>query len=293
MMNHQQLIDNLPFYATGQLDEAESAELRAHLLACADCREELRLWQQIGAAVVESSQGVTAPPDLAVKALETVRSRSLPGMLQHAWQLLRVQARLVVPELWPAAAAVMAIGVAAAWIAQKQEVIYFLAPMIAAACLAVISGPDHDPAVELTCSTPTPQAEILMARMTLVTAFNLVLAVAASLFVLPIVPEGLLSGLVVSWLGPLAFLSALSLVLSQWMGAGNALVAAYALWLVRFIPLFSPGAQVFPPAVESVLAAYRQFWNSTALLFGLGALLLAAALWTANHNTKLTSQAAG
>ena len=293
MSDHQQYVDILPFYAAGQLSETECAALEAHLLDCASCREELRQWRQISAAVTQSNLALVAPPDLADKALQSLHQRSLTGMLQHTWQLLRVQARLVVPELWPAAAIVMVIGVLAAWIAQKQEVIYFLAPMVAAGCLAVISGPDHDPAVELTFSTPTPQAVILMARMTLVTAFNLILALAASAFVLPIVPAELLSGLMLSWLGPLLFLSALALLLSQWMGAGNALVVAYSLWLLRFIPFPPPGVVISSPVVESVLAAYQQFWGSTPLLLGLGVLLLGVAFWSANHNPGLNSQSAG
>jgi hypothetical protein len=155
-----------------------------------------------------------------------------------------------------------------------------LAPLVTAASLAVLYGPEHDPAAELTLSTPTSPWKILLARVTLVFGYNLVLGVAVSLLLQAFIPVNL-NGLILSWLAPMTFLSALALVLSLWIGTANALLVAYAGWLAQFIPfLMRPMGLVgwFARFGEG----YVQFWQSPAILLTAAVLLFAAALWSAH-----------
>jgi hypothetical protein len=121
---------------------------------------------------------------------------------------------------------------------------------------------------------------VLLARLTLVHAYNLGLALVASLFLLLAIPPDLLGILILSWLGPMTCLSALALLLSLWIGTSNSIAIAYGLWLLQF-PRYE---LVVDPSTTAawlpVLEAYRQFWGSPLLLIGLGILLLIIALCT-------------
>ena len=119
--------------------------------------------------------------------------------LLRATSLLHAQAYLVRREMWPASAIIMAISTVVTYLFGKTEVIYFIAPLVAAASLAAIYGPEHDPASELTLATPTSPWKVLLARLTLVHAYNLLLALAASLFLLLLIPPELLGRS--SWAG--------------------------------------------------------------------------------------------
>ena len=300
MKPHERIAELLPLHAAGQLNEADRTEVELHLDGCAVCRSELELWRAVSAEVVAADRAVIPPAGMAEGALRRVRSGTISSTTVPSasfpasrfrskalrlFALLRAQAFLVRREMWPASAAVMAIGIAVTFLVDKVEVLRFIAPLVAAASLAAIFGPEHDPACELTLATPTSPWKVLLARLTLVHGYNLLLALAASLFLLIIVPPEALGALILGWLGPMTFLSALALLLSLWIGTGNSVAVAYALWLLKF-PRFelalSPAAAA---AWTPVLEAYRRFWGSPLLLIGLGVVLLLLALWSVGRST--------
>lgn len=282
---HQCYADRLPLYAAGQLDKAECLEMEQHLSTCDACRADLALWRAVAVEITASNSQIPAPAGLAERALEHIHT---PSPFQRAFartvSLLRAQAYLVRREMWPASAAVMALGIIVTFLAGKIEVIRFVAPLVAAASLAAIFGPEHDPACELTLATPTSPWKVLLARLTLVHGYNLLLALAASLFLLTLVSPAVLGTIILGWLGPMTFLSALALLLSLWIGTGNSVAVAYGLWLIQypsFEVVLSPSTAA---AWTPILEAYRQFWSSPLLLIGLGALLLVVALWSAGRS---------
>jgi hypothetical protein len=77
----------LPWYVTGQLDEAEHARLDAHLSACADCRAELAQEQslhvQVQALPVDDETGWAVLRDRVVRK---VRRRRRSAGLRAAFQ---------------------------------------------------------------------------------------------------------------------------------------------------------------------------------------------------------------
>lgn len=284
MSPHEQYAALLPSYVAGKLDEQECAEVETHLLHCADCRADLNLWQALAAEIVDADRVVAAPLGLAEAALRQVwRAHTLPGTLRRAWQLLRAQAFLVRRELWPTSAAVMALGVAMALFAQKEGVIYFFAPLVAAASLAVLFGPEHDPAFELASAAPTSSWQILLARMALVSGYNLLLTLAASLALLVFMPFELLGALILAWLGPLTLLSVLALLLSLWIGTANAIAVTYGLWLIPYPPYQELHLWQLPPSWIAFLSDYRDFWHRPDLLLLVAAILLGMALLSANR----------
>jgi len=281
MNEHQRYEDRLPLYAAGQLEPLERAEMERHLHDCAECRADLDLWRAVGIEVAASSSQTSAPPGLSERALARLHAPSpLRRALLRASSLLHAQAYLVRREMWPASAIIMAISTLVTYLSGKMEFVYFIAPLVAAASLAAIYGPENDPASELTLATPTSPWKVLLARLTLVHAYNLFLALAASLFLLLLIPPDLLGTLIVGWLGPMTFLSALALLLSLWIGTSNSIAIAYGLWLIQF-PRYE--LSIDPSTTAAwlpFLEAYRQFWGSPLLLIGLGILLLGIALWT-------------
>lgn len=286
--------DQMPLYVAGQLNSAERSELEKHLVECPDCQIELDFWRNLADGIIASDTLVAAPVDLADRALTRIAGESPLGKkffisshiklsFLRASSLLRAQAYLIKREMWPSSAAIMALGVIVALISNHVEIIYFIAPLMAAASLAMLYGPEHDPSYELTLATPTSPWKILLARLTMVSVYNLLLALAATLIMLLIVPPNLLGMIILGWLAPMAFLSALALLLSLWVGTNNAIAIAYTLWIAQYTPYKSVSGWMISPAWSSIIIAYKQFWQSPGLLFLATILLFSAALWVSNR----------
>jgi hypothetical protein len=285
MNTHTQMNDLLPLYISGAVDPGQRLAVEEHLLTCSQCQADLLLWQAVSNEIQTTNQVIPAPIDLAERALQQIHTPGRLGLaFLRAWQLLRTQAFLVQADMWPASAAVMAMGVIVALIADRAGIIYFLAPLVAASTLAVIYGPEHDPALELTLSTPTSPWKILLARLSVVSAYNFLLSILASFVLLFIVPSDMLGAIILGWLGPLAFLSAMGLLLSIWLGTGIAVAITYGLWLLQFIPFKIIGLWMDSPAWTSSMAAYQQFWHNPLLLLALALLLSGLALGSAQRS---------
>lgn len=283
MRAHDWFEEQLPFFVNGQLDPTEQAEVSAHLRTCSTCREELAFWQSVSTEVEAQDQMLQSPqvvPETVI--LQHVKqSLSIVRILKDVWHLLLLQVPLVRQDMWPASALMMLIGVAVAVVTEKTSVFYFVAPMIAAAMLALIYGVENDPANELTLATATSPAIILFARMALVSAFNLGLTLAASLLVVAFLPQVPFWGFVLTWLAPMAFLSMLALVLSMWMGSGNAVALTYGLWVIQFIPLQQSRLFSALPAWLQKVSLLQDLWqNNVLLLIGTLCLFVVALLGT-------------
>ena len=278
-MNHE---EQLIRYAANQLDESERAEFEKHLAGCAGCQADLHLWRALGNEVIASDSAVPAPVLLAESALEAIHAPSrLTRAFKSTIQLLRMQLLLMHNELWIGSAALMFIFLAMALLVARVEVLHLFVPMIAAGTVTLIYGSEHDPAAELTFATPISPCKILLARLTLVSAYNVFLALCAMAGLLLILPPQALGELILGWLAPMTFLSALALLLSLWIGTNNALFISYTLWAAQYLALTSVGEwfAFLTPWLDS----YRQFWQDPALLFLFGFALILFALWSAGH----------
>lgn len=304
MNQHHQISDLLPLYVSGTLGREQHLAVEAHLAICGECQADLALWQRMAQEIGVEDRAVAAPPRRLVdQALAQVRKERPEahlaqggvsqaaqwrpaGWLQPAIQMLRAQTPLVKREIWPASAAVMGLGCIAGLVAAHSGFVYALAPLTAATCVALIYGPENDPAYELALSTPTSPRQILLARLALVYGYNLALALVTLLGLLPVLQPSLSQllwgDLLLAWLAPMTFLSALALALSVWIGASNAIGVAYAAWLVRLLalPLESPGVGLrLSTALQGWLRIYQAFWQTPALLLALSGLLVVMAIW--------------
>lgn len=275
-MNHE---EQLIRYVANQLNESERAEFENHLSGCVDCQADLTLWASVASEINASDSAVPAPAHLADSALEAIHAPSkLMRAFRNTTQLLRMQLLLIHNELWFGSAALMLIFVAMALLVARIEVLYFFAPMVAAGMVTLIYGSENDPATELTFSTPISPWKILLARLTLVSAYNVLLTGCATLILILILPLQNLGEFMLGWLAPMTFLSALALLLSLWIGTGNAIFVSYTLWAAQYAALtsFSEWFAAAAPWLEM----YRRFWKDPALLFLLGFTFILFALWS-------------
>jgi hypothetical protein len=277
--------EQAPLYVAGTLDDGERARFEEHIKTCLDCRDEIEFWRGLAGQIKASNDALNPPDDMAEVALKRIRVQiPVEALWLHAFNLLKSQAYLVKREMWPVSAASMALGVIVALIARQAYLINFLAPLIAAGCLANLYGPQNDPASELTLATPTSAWKILLARLTLVSAYNLFLALGASLILVAVLPVELPGVLILGWFAPLTFLSALALFFSMWIGSSNAITLTYALWIVRYLhpPQFLQ-SYPFTQAWISYTSTYDQFWKSPGLLLPLAFCLVCLALLLARR----------
>lgn len=298
MNEHNHIADLLPLYVSGALEPDQQRAMEQHLPDCAECQADLALWRAMAGEINAGGQAIAAPRGLAERALARAGQASrrspfrLPG-IGHLPHLLRSQIPLVQREIWPASALVIGLGYIAALISAHAGFIYALAPLVAAACVSMIYGPEHDPAYELALATPTSPRQILLARLALVFGYNLGLALVAATGLLPVLAfqpaQPLFESVLLAWLAPMTFLSAAALVLSLWMGATNAISITYVAWLVHLLagPLRSPQTGLgISTEMAGILAAYVNFWQAPALLFLLSAALFGAAIWLAGRQEK-------
>lgn len=286
MNMHHEFNQMLPEYAAGTLDQDQLKLVETHLKDCKICQADLAFWQTVTKAATDQKSAVKAPIQILNNSLFQVRAqKTKPDILHHGWSLIRSQIPMVRREIWPASAAIMIIGYIAAILVGKEVIIQVLAPLVAAASIAMIFGPANDPAGELMVSLPTSPRQILLARLSIVFGYNFALALAASILLLPVFPYLVLPTLIISWLAPMTFISALALFLSIHYGAENAIIAAYGVWIMKYafmgifsVNLIKPGSSLL-----NVLDGYSQFWQHPAWMFGVGILLLAGAVWSAGR----------
>lgn len=276
--------DLLAEYAAGTLDPARRSEVDAHLAACADCRAELAGWAGLAAA---ATLGPTEPPpgpELVYRVM--VRSavsgpppsdRPLPRL---SLALVLAEARLLRIPVLVASALVMALAVVlaatqAATAGGAGDVLALVAPVVAAIGISGVYGPQRDPAFEVVAATPTTVRLILLVRIALVFGYDLALALAASGAVTVAGADAAgIPALVVAWLGPMALLSALCLLLVVWVGADIAIGVALALWSLRVL-----AGSVFAERT-GLVEFFRAVWSTnpgtgsaTAALIGLALVL--------------------
>jgi hypothetical protein len=193
-----------------------------------------------------------------------------------AWQLLRAELRLVRRSVWVASALVMACAV---WLAVAggdgggATALSLIAPLVAVAGVAGVYGPQRDPAFEALAITVTSPRLVLLARVTLVFAYDLALALATSAVVRLIAPEVGLVELIVAWLGPMTLLAALSLLLAMWIGPNVSITVAASLWVLRVATVSVPGL-----ADGWLAAGMRSVWATSPGTVAVTLALLAAAV---------------
>ena len=286
MSDHKTISEYLPEYAAGILDASESKKVEQHLAECPECQQDLQLWQWVSRATEQTSEAQEVDPKLLTPVLFEIRAGFTKQPLRTAWQIIRSQLPIVHKEIWPASLVIILIGYIASVLVGKEVIFQALAPLIAATSISTVFGSNHDPAAELSLSTPVPPVMILLARLVIVFLFNFLLACGASIGITLAIPSLSLGGLILSWLAPMCLLSSLALLISIQYRTETGLGAAYTLWLLRFLfPIILSRMQIATSSLmQSLAEMYIYFWDQSGWLIGLSIGLLVLSFWLTQSN---------
>lgn len=244
----------------------------------------------------------TLTPHLPAPALP--RTFSPFHLFSPALLLLRSQLYIVRREIWAASALVMMLGAGISILIPTGGTLpdgtptpdgfalAFVAPLVAAMGISFLYGPGVDPAVEIEEATPVTQRQILLARLTLVFGFNLLLGLLASVGVLLAGIVGLtapvsLPALIGLWLAPMTSLSALALFLTVLTGDSLAgVVASLGLWMMQAFRAFAPPEPIIFFLPDLLALEIRPWLWTLALCLG------ALAFWLAGREGQSLRRAA-
>jgi anti-sigma factor RsiW len=278
----------LPAYLNGTLDARDGERVRRHLTGCEPCRIELASWEAFRDVTRRATMPASSPsPAIFTRILAEIdaapapaavahigQHRAQPSMAREAatlWRILLRQPRLIHRSIWIASTAAMiftTIYAAALWTPNEPSMLAIFLPVIAAGGMAVLYGPEANPALELELATPTSPRLTLLCRVALLLGYDLALAFAATAIVATL--HGQSPGaLITTWLGPLALLSAGSLLTSLICGPIIAATGAFAVWFAQFFQL---------DATYAVRLTSTPFWQTNPLTLSLAAFLLILAL---------------
>jgi hypothetical protein len=221
----------------------------------------------------------TPMPDAAAPAAP--RAAALVAVCQHVGGVIGGQTRLLRPAVWIASGLGIALAVLYALtlprVVGEQDVLAFALPLITAAGIAFLYGPEVDAGLELALATPTSARLVLLGRFALLFGYDTALALGGTLL-LSIARHDGFASLASVWFGPMALLATLSLALSLILGPAVAVGGAAALWLSRMLRLDNG---------LSLHISASAFGKTTPQILVLSLALLAVALLWAPHEERL------
>jgi hypothetical protein len=260
-------------------------QLRARLIEDTGSREEadrlLPAARRLSAWIAPSP--AAAETDRLVQALTAeLPARRTTSSWAAVWWLLRAQMRVVQQEIWLASALVMALGLWVSLINQRDVVLeeapfVLLAPLVAALGIAFLYGPAAEPALEIELATPISPRLVVLVRLLLVFAFDLMLALLGSVALIAAQSAWSLWPLVLMWLAPMTFLTTLAFLLT--MIFSEPLIGAaicLTLWGAQVLRMLGP-FDVLPNLLA--LEAQPWLWLSALLCVGV-------AVWLAGSEER-------
>lgn len=201
------------------------------------------------------------------------------------WQIMQAQLRVIRREIWAASGLIFLLGILVTLLSgdtADPTVLFVLgAPILVAVSLSLLYGPEVDPAMELTQTTPISTTTLLLARLALVFGFDLVLALAGSLLMAWARPNISFWPLVSSWLAPMTFLSAFAFMVAiVTLRAEAGALFSMVIWVVQVLFKENDPNNFLFMWPDLNAAAFRPWLWLLALAMGL------FAFWYANRSEK-------
>lgn len=186
-------------------------------------------------------------PDPVLRSTAHLINQLQPAMPRRHWVqwyplvLLRSQVQIVSREIWAASALVLVIGTLVTLTSYQPESgqlapLAILAPIVAAAGIGLLYDGRNERIMELEDATPTGLITLMLARLLLIFSFDLILTATGSFILASLRSDLSLMPMILSWLVPMTFLSALAFFLS--VIARNALfgiIISLTLWTIHLL----------------------------------------------------------
>ncbi len=252
--SQEHIADLLPAYANGKLDPLIAVQVDEHLSHCNTCQAELSTWQ----VIKETAQYAIASESLPSLSLnqvwanidapaQGVAAHQWPGprAISHLWLVLKRQVRVIHKSIWIASTLVALFGLCLTLFVSKlapghlynaASILSLFTTVVAASSIAFIYGSDNDAGFEITLATPTSIRIVMLCRMLLVIGFNFVLSAIASA-ILAFSHGGGIWEVMQLWLGPMLFLSSISLTLTFLIGSAFAVAITFLIEALQAIPI--------------------------------------------------------
>lgn len=202
------------------------------------------------------------------------RAPSHPS-LSRIVDLVAAQAPVVERHLWPASALFIGLGAALTLALRSQGAggaFAAITPLVAAASVSFVYS-DHDPSIEVALATPTSPRAILLARLVLISGYDMLLALVASLVLAATGgPAAGVDAVILMWLGPMLLLSAAALAVAVRFGPVPAVAFSATVWI-----MYLTWARSIDAAISTVvtLDATSATALCTAVAFAIGAVVTA------------------
>jgi hypothetical protein len=237
-----------------------------HLATCAACHLRWDSWRQLSAATREAAAALT--PDARPPAFDVLLPELVPA---PRWQL-RLMPRSLLPLSFAglAAAVVIALITPDALLASR----YFAAMVALVALLGSLATVSRrgDPRGELLFAVPTSPVTVFTARLVLVLAADLLLALAGSAVVHTAGIGGGVFDLVTGWLGQSLLASAIAVTGAVRWSSGVGAAAGIVAWCLGSLTTLARGG-----LAERVGAVASQIWGTTPWTLALVLLLFVLA----------------
>jgi len=295
------VVDLLPAYVNGRLDQASAGRVQEHLLQCETCQFELSTWE----AIRDASQFVMASAPLpssqildqvwakidAPATQEVVTRRWSPGyMLLHLWLVFKKQIGIIHKSIWIVSAMVMVFGCILVLVATSgdhshirdaQLLLALFASVIGASGAAFIYGAENDVCFELTLLIPTSIRIVMICRMVLVVGYNLLLSALAST-ILALSYGGGPWEIIQLWLGPMLLLASISLAISLMVGSVIALLFSLILEATQALPTYMEKGLI------GLQLAHPELWQTNPTILLLAVFFFVFAILYAPRQPRLT-----
>ncbi|HLH63118.1 MAG TPA: zf-HC2 domain-containing protein [Ktedonobacteraceae bacterium] len=300
--DREHVVDLLPAYSSGNLDEASANRVREHLLACEPCRLELAGWEAIRDATLLATASAGLPSAQILDQVwakidappvpQVVIRQWSPGSLGALfWLVFRKQVGIIHKSIWIVSAMIMVFGcilILAATLGNQshmheaQLLLALFASVIGASGVAFIYGAENDAGFELTLSTPTSIRIVMICRMILVVGYDLLLSALAST-ILALSYGGGPWEIIQLWLGPMLLLASISLMLSMMVGSVIGLLFS----------LILEATQALPTNIEQGLLGLQlarpDLWQTNPIIILLAVLFFVFAILYAPRQPRLSS----
>lgn len=296
--NHMYVANLLPAFVNHTLDQENTKIVQQHLLSCEACQHELTAWetikdtaQLINAAAPEPSIALLDKVWPKIEEPQTLKRQwTLPGTILHLWLVFKKQVPIIHKSIWIGMPLVILFGCILALLATslprnyihgEETVLALVTTVASASSVAFLYGAENDAGLEITLSTPTSMRLVMLSRLILVIGYSTIISALASA-VFALAHGGGFWEIVQLWLGPMFFLSSMTLALSLVVGSWFAVLAAFVLESLQALPLY------FERHMPVLQLANPASWQTNPTILLLALLFIVFALFYVPRQPRLS-----